>query len=248
MIALKTKSELELMRVAGRISAQALALGGEMVKPGVTTAQIDHAINKFIKSQNAIPSFLGYGGFPASACISVNDTVIHGIPGTREIMPGDIVSIDVGAIYKGYHGDNAATFAAGEISEEAALLIERTRASFYKGMEQAVPGARVGDVSNAVQSYVESFGYGVVRDFVGHGVGRDMHEAPEVPNFGKPGRGPRLAAGMTIAIEPMINIGAYAVKILSDGWTVLTADGSLSAHHENTVAVTDNGPVILTKV
>ncbi|MDL2232880.1 type I methionyl aminopeptidase [Ruminococcaceae bacterium OttesenSCG-928-L11] len=246
MIVLKTSSELELMRVACQISAQALVVGGEMVKPGVTTAQIDKAIHKFIKSQNAIPSFLGYNGFPASACISINDEVIHGIPGGRVIQPGDIVSIDVGALYKGFNGDNAATFAAGEISPEAQRLMDVTRESLHMGIAAALSGNRVGDVSNAVQTYVEQYGFGIVREFVGHGVGKDMHEAPEVPNFGKAGRGPRLTAGMTIAIEPMINMGGGGVKMLSDGWTIKTADGSLSAHFEHTIAITDNGPAILT--
>lgn len=246
MIALKNKSELELMRAAGKISAQALLVGGEAVKPGVTTAQVDAAIHKFIKSQNAIPSFLGYGGFPAAACISINEEVIHGIPGNRVIREGDIVSIDVGAIYKGFHGDNAATFAAGEISADAQKLMDVTKQSLEKGIEQAVRGKRIGDVGWAVQSHVEHHGMGVVRAYVGHGVGRELHESPEVPNFGVPGRGPRLMPGMTIAIEPMINLGTGDIKMLADGWTIVTADGSLSAHFEHTVAVTDNGPMILT--
>lgn len=248
MISLKTKPELEKMRVAGRISAEALRVGGEMVKPGVTTAQIDKAIHRYIKSQNAIPSFLGYGGFPASACISVNNEVIHGIPGERVIHEGDIVSIDVGAIFGGFHGDNAATFAAGKIAEEAQKLLDETRASLYKGIAAATATARIGDVSWAVQSHVEQFGYGVVEAYVGHGIGKEMHESPEVPNFGRPGRGPRLAAGMTIAIEPMINLKGSGVKIAADNWTVLTASGSLSAHFEHTIAITENGPVILTGI
>lgn len=235
------------MRIAGRISAQALQVGGELVKPGVTTAQINKEIHKFILSQDAIPSFLGYGGFPASACISVNDTVIHGIPSDRVIQEGDIVSIDVGALYQGFHGDNAATFPAGKISDEARRLLDETRESLYKGIAAAVDGNRIGDVSFAVQSHVEPLGYGVVRTFVGHGIGREMHESPEVPNYGSPGKGPRLAVGMTIAIEPMINAGDPDVKVLSDGWTVLTKDQSLSAHFEHTVAITENGPVILTQ-
>lgn len=247
MIVLKTKAELEIMRAAGTIAAQALLVGGEAVKPGATTAQIDRAIHKFIESQHAIPSFLGYGGFPASACISVNNVVIHGIPGNQVIHPGDIVSIDVGAIYKGFHGDNAATFPVGEISRSAQKLLDATRESLYKGISAAVAGGRVGDVSHAVQSYIEPLGYGVVRSYVGHGVGKKLHESPEVPNFGKPGRGPRLACGMTIAIEPMINEAGHEVTVEPDGWTVLTKSGSLSAHFEHTVAVTDNGPVILTQ-
>ena len=248
MITLKNKTELELMRIAGQISAQALAIGGAEVKPGATTAHIDSVIHKFIKSQNAIPSFLGYDGFPASACISINEEVIHGIPGARVIQEGDIVSIDVGAIYKGFHGDNAATFAAGAISPEARLLLDVTRDSLFKGIAAALKGNRVGDVSHAVQAHVEGVHMGVVRSYVGHGVGREMHESPEVPNFGQPGKGPRLLSGMTIAIEPMINLGGGEVKVLADGWTVVTADGSLSAHFENSIAITDNGPVILTAV
>jgi len=247
MIVLKTKSELALMRIAGRISAQALKMAGQMVRPGVSTAQIDREINKFIISQGATPSFLGYGGFPASACISLNDTVIHGIPGGRLICEGDIVSIDVGAYYKGYHGDNAATFPAGNISSAAQALMDATVQSLYKGIAQARVGNRVGDISSAVQQYVEGFGYSVVRKYVGHGVGKDMHESPEVPNFGKKGSGPRLVAGMTLAIEPMINQGGHEVKVLSDGWTVLTADGQLSAHFEQTVLITEGGPIILTE-
>lgn len=247
MIVLKNSSELTLMRVAGRISAQALQVGGEMVRPGITTGQIDRKIKQFILSQDAIPSFLGYEGFPASACISLNDEVIHGIPGDRVIREGDIVSIDVGAIYKGFHGDNAGTFAAGEISPEARQLLEVTQASLEKGIEAAVDGNRIGDVSYAIQRHIEPYGYGIVRKFVGHGVGREMHESPEIPNWGTPGKGPRLAAGMTLAIEPMINGGTWDVKVMPDGWTVKTKDGSLSAHFEHTVAITDNGPVILTR-
>ena len=248
MIVLKNSSELALMRIAGRISAQALQVGGEMVRPGVTTGQINQKIHNFILSQDAIPSFLGYGGFPASACISINDTVIHGIPGDEVIEEGDIVSIDVGAVYKGFHGDNAATFPAGKISPEAQKLLDATRESLYKGIEAAINGNRVGDVSAAVERSIEPYGFGIVRKYVGHGVGKDMHESPEVPNYGVPGRGPRLAVGMTIAIEPMINLGTHDVKILSDGWTVKTADNSLSAHFEHSVAITENGPVILTKL
>lgn len=247
MIMLKNKSELELMRAAGRIAAQALRAGGEAVRPGVSTAQIDKVIHAFITSHGAIPSFLGYGGFPASACVSVNDEVIHGIPGERVIQSGDIVSIDVGALYEGFHGDNAATFAAGEISDEAKLLLKVTEESLYKGIEAARRDARIGDVAHAVQTHVEAFGLSVVRSYVGHGIGREMHESPEVPNFGRPGRGQRLAPGMVLAIEPMINAGGWQVTVAPDKWTVRTVDGSLSAHFEHTVAVTENGPVILTE-
>ncbi|MBQ3094339.1 MAG: type I methionyl aminopeptidase [Clostridia bacterium] len=246
MISVKSSRELNAMKDACRISAQALQLAGTLVEPGVTTAEIDNEIRKFIVKAGAKPSFLGYGGFPASACISVNDTVIHGIPGTRVIREGDIVSVDVGAYYNGFHGDNAATFAAGAIAPEAQALLDATRESLYKGIEAAIPGNRVGDIGAAVQQYVEARGYSVVRQFVGHGVGTDLHEDPNVPNFGTPGRGPRLLPGMTIAIEPMINMGTHDVRTLKDQWTVVTADGKLSAHFEHTVAITPNGPVILT--
>ncbi len=234
------------MRQACIISARALQLGGEAVEPGVTTAEIDRIIRKYIESQGAKPSFLGYGGYPASACISVNETVIHGIPDKRIIRAGDIVSIDVGAYMDGYHGDNAATFAAGDISPEAQALIDATRESLYEGIAQATAGNRVGDIGAAVQRYVEMRGYSVVRQFVGHGVGTNLHEDPSVPNFGTAGRGPRLVPGMTLAIEPMINMGGPDVEVLKDGWTTVTKDGKLSAHFEHTVAITSDGPIILT--
>ena len=234
------------MREAGRLSALALKVGGEAVVPGVTTAEIDRVIHDFIVSQGATPSFLNLYGFPASACISVNDELIHGIPGNRVIKEGDIVSIDVGACLDGYHGDNAATFVAGEASEEAQKLLDVTKQSLYKGIEMAVVGNRVGDISNAVQTYCEERGYSVVREFVGHGIGRSVHEDPEVPNFGAAGHGPRLVNGMCIAIEPMINAGTRFVSTDSNGWTVRTKDGKLSAHFEHTIAITDNGPIILT--
>ncbi len=246
MISVKSGRELQAMREACRLSAQALQLAGSLVRPGITTGEIAHEVERFIRKAGAKPSFLGYGGFPAAACISVNETVIHGIPGARVIREGDIVSVDVGAYYNGYHGDNAATFAAGEISPQAADLLSTTREALYRGIAAARPGARVGDIGAAVQGYAEARGYSVVRQFVGHGVGTDLHEDPDVPNFGTPGRGVRLTPGMTIAIEPMINQGSYAVKILRDRWTTVTADGKLSAHFEHTVAVTANGPVILT--
>ncbi len=246
MIAIKNSRELAQMKEACVISARALKLAGEAVEPGVTTGEIDRIIRKYIESQGARPSFLGYGGFPASACISVNETVIHGIPGKRVIHEGDIVSVDVGAYLNGYHGDNAATFAAGKISPQAQALLDATRESLYEGIRMAVAGGRVGDIGAAIQRYVEVRGYSVVRQFVGHGVGTNLHEDPSVPNFGTAGRGPRLLPGMTIAIEPMINAGTHEVKILRDGWTTVTADGKLSAHFENTVAITPDGPVILT--
>lgn len=246
MINVKTPREIELMRVAGKITAAARSLGREMVTPGVTTQEIDKAIFKFIKKSGAEPSFLGYGGFPASACISVNDEVIHGIPGKRIIKEGDIVSIDVGALKGGFHGDCCGTFAAGKISEEAKKLIEVTRQSFFEGLKYARVGYRVSDISHAIQEYVESFGYTLVREYVGHGVGRNLHEDPEVPNFGLPGHGPRLVKGMTIAIEPMVNMGGAAVRVLDNDWTVVTIDGKYSAHYENTIVITDGEPEILT--
>ncbi len=247
MISIKNSRELALMREACIISARALKLAGEAVEPGVTTGEIDTLVRKFIESQGAKPSFLGYGGFPGSACISINETVIHGIPDKRVIQAGDIVSVDVGAYLNGYHGDNAATFAAGDVSAEAKALMDATRESLYEGIAAATAGNRIGDIGAAVQRYVEVRGYSVVRQFVGHGVGTDLHEDPSVPNFGTPGRGPRLLPGMTLAIEPMINAGSPDVKILGDGWTTVTTDGKLSAHFEHTVAITPDGPVILTK-
>lgn len=248
MIILKTTRELETMRDACKLSAQALQVGLEAVRPGASTWEINRKIHDFITSHGAKPSFLGYGGFPAAACISVNEQVIHGIPSkTVMLREGDIVSIDVGALYKGYHGDNAGTVGAGEISPEVRKLLEVAEQSLYLGIEQAVVGARVGDISAAVQSHNESHGFGVVRDYVGHGVGQKLHEEPEVPNFGKAGRGPRLAAGMTLAIEPMINMGSQDIRVLGDHWTVVTTDGKWSAHFEHTIAITDNGPVILTR-
>ena len=247
MISVKTAHEVELMRQAGRIAATALALGGAAVKPGVTTAQIDKIIHDYIVSQGAKPNFLGLYGFPASACISVNDTVIHGIPTRSQVIrEGDIVSIDTGALYKGWHSDNAGTFIAGEGSEEAKRLIQVTTQSFYEGIKMAVVGNRVGDISHAIQQYVEANGFSVVREFVGHGLGRELHEDPEVPNWGTAGRGARLVAGMTLAIEPMVNAGGAAVRTMPDGWAVKTKDGSLSAHFERSIVITAKGPVILT--
>ena len=246
MIAIKNERELSRMRQACRITAAARALAGAMVKPGITTKQIDQAVHDFIVSQGAKPSFLNYGGYPASACISVNNTVIHGIPDGYVLKEGDIVSIDVGAHYLGFHGDCAATFPCGTISAEAERLINVTKQSFFEGMRFATRGHRVSDISHAIQTYVESNGYSVVRSFVGHGVGAQLHEEPEVPNFGAPGRGPRLIPGMTLAVEPMVNEGVHDVRVLKDGWTTVTADGKLSAHYENTVLITDGEPEILT--
>lgn len=246
MIEIKNSRELAAMKEACIISARALKLAGEAVEPGVTTEEIDRVVRRYIESQGAKPSFLGYGGFPASACISVNETVIHGIPDKRKIKAGDIVSVDVGAFFNGYHGDNAATFPAGDVSKEAQVLMDATREGLYEGIKAAVAGNRIGDIGAAVQRYVEVRGYSVVRQFVGHGVGTDLHQDPSVPNFGTPGRGPRLLPGMTIAIEPMINAGTSDVRILKDGWTTVTTDGKLSAHFEHTIAITPDGPVIMT--
>ncbi|MBE6917829.1 MAG: type I methionyl aminopeptidase [Ruminococcaceae bacterium] len=246
MIAIKNERELSRMRQACKITAAARALAGAMVKPGITTKQIDQAVHDYIVSQGARPSFLNYNGYPASACISVNGTVIHGIPGDYVLKDGDIVSIDVGAHYLGFHGDCAATFPCGTVSAEAERLINVTKQSFFEGIRFATRGHRVSDISHAIQTYVESNGYSVVRSFVGHGVGAQLHEEPEVPNFGAPGRGPRLIPGMTLAIEPMVNEGVHDVRVLKDGWTTVTADGKLSAHYENTVLITDGEPEILT--
>ncbi len=246
MITIKNERELESMRQACRITAGARALAGKMVKPGVSTKEIDQAVYDYIVSQGAKPSFLNYNGFPASACISVNSAVVHGIPGDYVLKEGDIVTVDVGALYKGFHGDCAATFACGAISTEAQKLIEVTKQSFFEGMKLATKGKRVQDISHAIQTYVESNGFSVVRSFVGHGIGRQLHEEPEVPNYGAPGRGPRLLPGMTLAVEPMVNEGTYEVRVLRDGWTAVTADGKLSAQYENTVLITDGEPEILT--
>ena len=247
MIVLKTVRELSVMREACRISAGALKLIGSAIEPGVTTAELDRLAEDFIRSQGAVPNFKNYHGYPATACISINNEVIHGIPTEkRKIKAGDIVSVDLGALFEGYHGDNAATFACGDISPEAQRLIDTTRESLYEGIKMARAGGRIGDISFAIQSYVVARGYSVVRDFVGHGVGTSLHEAPEVPNFGTAGRGVRLLPGMTLAIEPMVNMGDYGVKVMPDGWTVLTKDGSLSAHFEHTIAVTTDGPQIMT--
>lgn len=246
MITIKNAHQLEAMRQACKITAAARALAGEMVRPGVTTRQIDKAVHDFIVSQGAKPSFLNYSGYPASACISVNSTVIHGIPSDYALREGDIVSVDVGAYYKGFHGDCAATFPCGAVSAQAQRLIDVTKQSFFEGLAFVRPGHRVSDISHAIQTYVESNGYSVVRAFVGHGVGAQLHEEPEVPNFGAPGHGPRLLPGMTLAIEPMVNMGTYQVHVLKDRWTTVTADGALSAHYENTVLITDGEPEILT--
>ena len=249
MIILKSKKEIEFIREAGKIVAYAHELLREAIKPGISTFELDEIAYRAIVKHNASPSFKGYGGFPASICASKNDVVVHGIPRKDDIlMEGDIISIDIGAEYKGYHGDAAKTHPVGKITEDDARLIRETRESFYKGIEQALVGKRLSDISHAIQSHVEEFGFSVVREFVGHGVGRSLHEDPQIPNYGPPDRGPRLESGMVLAIEPMINQGTYKVQVLEDGWTVKTIDGKKSSHYEHTTAITDNGPDILTKL
>ena len=249
MIVLRTAKEIDMMRKACQISAEALQIAGEAVKPGITTYEIDQIAYRYIKKQGAEPNFLNYNGFPATACISINDEVIHGIPSKNRVLKeGDIVSIDLGAKVNGYNGDNAATFACGVISDEAKRLCDTTRESLYLGIEQAIAGNRIGDIAFAIQSYCEERGFSVVREFTGHGIGTHLHEDPSVPNYGTAGRGQRLLPGMTIAIEPMINLGSKAIKCLPDGWTVKTLDGKLSAHFEHTIAITKGEPLILTKL
>lgn len=248
MIPLKTKDEIEVMRQAGRIVAETLAMVGENIKDGMTTKQLDKLVEDFIRSKNAKPAFLNYQGFPASACISIDEEVVHGIPGERVIREGNIVSVDVGSIFEGFYGDSARTFAVGEISEDKAKLMECTEKSLFSGIDKARNGNKLGQISSAVQEVAEKEGYGVVRQLVGHGIGRSMHEEPQVPNYGSPAEGPELKVGMVIAIEPMINFGTYQVKTMPDGWTIVTADGRPSAHFEHTVAITENGPDILTVV
>lgn len=248
MIVIKTDREIQLMRKAGRINAQAHELVRKLIRPGITTQEIDNAVEDFIRSKDAIPAFKGYQGFPASICTSVNEEVVHGIPGNRVLNEGDIVSVDIGTVYEGYVGDSADTYAVGIINQEDRRLIEVTRKSFFEGIKFAKEGYRLSDISHAVQKCVEKEGFSVVRDFVGHGIGKDMHEDPQIPNFGKPGRGPRLQKGMVLAIEPMVNQGVYNVWLLDNDWTVVTRDGKLSAHYEHTVAITNGEPVILTSL
>ena len=250
MIQVKNSEQIALMKVAGRITGEAILAAAEHIKEGVSTLELDNIIRHYIEKSGAKPSFLGYGGFPGSACISVNEEIIHGIPRADKILrEGDIVKLDVGACYKGFHGDSANTFGVGNISDEAKRLIETTKESFFKGAAKAVAGNRIGDIGSAVYDHAVSNGYGVVKRYVGHGVGHDLHEDPEVPNFGTAGRGARLFPGMTIAIEPMINEGTFEVKEKNDGWTVVTADGKLSAHYEHTVLITPDGePLLLTYV
>jgi methionyl aminopeptidase len=249
MIIIKNDTEIEYMRRAGKVVGDTLLKLEEMAKPGITTAELDRIADEYIMKQGAKPSFKGYYGFPASICTSVNNEVVHGIPSKSVVLQeGDIISVDCGAILNGYQGDAARTFSIGKISEEAQKLIEVTRESFFKGVEKALVGNRLTDISAAIQQYAEGFKYSLVRDYVGHGLGKDMHEDPEVPNFGRPGRGPKLCKGMVLAIEPMVNIGDYHVKVEKNDWTVVTVDGSLSAHYENTVAILEHGPEILTLI
>ncbi|MPQ42807.1 type I methionyl aminopeptidase [Clostridium tarantellae] len=248
MIILKNEIEIDLMRKAGRILGETLNLLEEKVRPGITTAELDRIAEEFITKHGAKPSFKGLYGFPASLCISVNEQVVHGIPGKYKLKEGDIVSVDCGVFLNGFHGDAARTYAVGNVSEDAAKLIKVTEECFFKGIEKAQVGNRLTDISHEIQQYVEANGFSVVRDYVGHGIGRKVHEDPEVPNFGRPGRGPKLMSGMVLAIEPMVNTGTYHVKTLEDNWTVVTADKLYSAHYENTVAILPNGPEILTLV
>ncbi|MBO5945198.1 MAG: type I methionyl aminopeptidase [Clostridia bacterium] len=249
MIIIKNSEQIALMKKAGRITAEALLLARDLIRPGISTKEIDKKMHDFIIKSGATPSFLGYGGFPASACISINNEVIHGIPSDKRILTeGDIVKIDVGARYRGYNGDSARTFAVGKVSDEALKLISVTEGSFYEAMKYARAGNRVGDIGSAIENYVISNGFSVVRQYVGHGVGAELHEEPSVPNYGRAGRGARLYSGMTLAIEPMVNVGAEDVRVLKDGWTVTTADGKLSAHYENSICITDSDPILLTVI
>lgn len=248
MIILKSQREINYLRDAGRVVAQTLEEVRKAVRPDITTQELDQIAEKYIKSCGATPAFKGYHGFPGNICASVNEEVVHGIPGLRKLKNGDNVSIDIGAVINGYYGDAAITVPVGEVDAEVQQLLDVTEQSLYKGIEQAIAGNRLGDISHAVQTHAEKYGYGVVRDFVGHGIGRNMHEDPQIPNYGIPGRGPRLKSGMTLAIEPMINMGTPDVKVLDDGWTVVTTDAKRSAHFEHTIAITPEGPEILTKL
>jgi methionyl aminopeptidase len=248
MIILKSEREVNYLRDAGKIVAGALAEVKKAVKPGVTTLELDEIAEKYIKGRGATPAFKGYHGFPGNICASVNEEVVHGIPGLRKLKTGDNVSVDIGAVINGYNGDAAITVPVGEVDAELAKLLRVTEEALLKGIEQAVIGNRLSDISHAVQAHCEKHNFGVVRDYVGHGIGRNMHEDPQVPNYGAPGRGPRLKSGMTLAIEPMVNLGTHEVKTLDDGWTVVTLDGKRSAHFEHTIAITDKEPEILTKL
>ena len=246
MISIKSPREIELMRIAGRIVAETHELLSKAIRPGITTLELDEIAEEYIRKRGAIPAFKDYNGFPASICSSINEQVVHGIPGPTALKDGDIIGIDIGAVYDGYYGDAARTYGIGRIDKETERLLKVTEESFFKGIEYALPGNRLSDISHSIQKHVESNGFSVVRDFVGHGIGRSMHEDPQIPNYGLPHKGPRLAAGMALAIEPMVNQGKYAVKVREDGWTVVTADGKPSAHYENTIVITNGKPEILT--
>jgi len=249
MIILKSKREIETMRESGKIVAHVHNVLQSHIRPGITTKELDEIAEKEIRKHGATAAFKGYGGFPGSICASINEEVVHGIPSTsRELKDGDIISVDIGALKNGYYGDAAKTFAVGQVTDQASKLIDVTRQSFYEGLKYCRVGYRLSDVSNAIQSYVESHGFSVVRDFVGHGIGTNLHEDPQIPNYGPPGKGPRLAEGMVLAIEPMVNAGGYSVEILNDKWTVVTLDRSLSAHYEHTLAITDDEPLLLTSL
>ena len=245
-ITIKTQEQIEKMRIAGGILIDLIDILEEMIKPGITTVELDKVAEDFIRSRGAVPSFLGYGGFPNTLCTSVNEEIVHGIPGSRKLKNGDIISIDMGAYINGYHGDCARTYGVGEISEESRKLIDVTRQSFFEGIKFAKASNHLYEISAAVQDYAESFGFGVVRDYVGHGIGRNMHEDPSIPNYRQIGRGPKLQKGMVIAVEPMITAGSYKCRVLKDGWTAVTRDGSNAAHYENTVLITDGEPELLT--
>ena len=249
MIIIKNSEQLKLMRIAGRITAEALMVAKDAIRPGMTTLELDTKIRRYIEKCGATPTFLGYNGFPGSACISLNQEVIHGIPSNKVIIQeGDIVKVDVGARFRGYNGDSARTFAVGKVSDEALRLISVTEQSFYEAMKVAKAGNRIGDIGHAVESFVISNGFSVVKTYTGHGVGADLHEEPEIPNYGRPGRGARLYPGMTLAIEPMVNAGTDKIRVRKDGWTVVTADGKLSAHYENSIAITESDPILLTEI
>ncbi len=245
MIILKSKREVEKLREAGRVVAETHAFLKDLLAPGITTGELDRRAEEFLRKKGAIPAFKGYGGFPGSICASINEEVVHGIPGKKQLKDGDIISLDIGSIVDGYYGDSAKTHPVGEITEEDQRLIDVTRQSFYEGLKFAKVGFRLSDISNAIQTYVEENGFSVVRDFVGHGIGQEMHEEPQIPNFGLAGKGPRLREGMVLAVEPMVNAGTYRVKVLEDNWTVITCDGKNSAHYEHTIAITDGEPSIL---
>lgn len=245
MIILKSKREVEKLREAGRVVAETHAFLKELISPGITTGELDRRAEEFIRKKGSIPAFKGYGGFPGSICASINEEVVHGIPGKKQLKDGDIISLDIGSIVDGYYGDSAKTHPVGRVTEEDLKLIEVTRQSFYEGIKFAKEGFRLSDISHAIQTYVEENGFSVVRDFVGHGIGQEMHEEPQIPNYGLPGKGPRLREGMVLAIEPMVNVGTHRVKVLEDDWTVITSDGKRSAHYEHTIVITDDEPRIL---